>query len=659
MCGTPNHGDAEECTNCGARLKPLVVSGDPDDSEDWLDRIREEAGETPSPADSEGTAPGGTTPGFSDQAVDLPLDSDALSAGGGSSPEAENDGEEVPDWLQRIREKQADEPPPSEQPAPEDALRAAAPEAPSTGEPADLPTSDEPAPEDALRAAAAEAPSTGEPADLPTSDEPAPEDALRAAAAGAQLSGEEQPPEGKTTPEREPEPAAEGESPDWLDAMEREGAETEEDLPHVPALVGGADEPADEELGDLGLPDWLGEIEPLEDESTSSTQAETSDLAPATLPNWLEAMRPVDTFRSVVEIEPEDDQAVESVGPLAGLSGVLLAEPVVAMPRTSSVGSLQLDVSERQYAQAELLHRMVDEEEQEAAAAPKRKTRLPVFRWAIAVFVLLAVSLPIITGAPSFALPGLEPRELGALFSLVERVPIEQPVLVVFDYEPGYAGELEAVSGAFLDQVMGRGLLLASMSTRPTGPALALKAVEPFVVRHGYENGQNIVNLGYLSGGQTAVQLFAISPREAVLEGFALPDDVQGADLSVWETPVLDEVEVLSDFGMVAVITADSESARVWAEQARPNMGDTPLVVVLSAGAEPLIRPYFESDNPKVGGILSGLPAAVAYELRNGRAGLAQDRWDAFGTAMLAAEIVLLAGAGYGLLIWWRGRSPA
>jgi hypothetical protein len=261
------------------------------------------------------------------------------------------------------------------------------------------------------------------------------------------------------------------------------------------------------------------------------------------------------------------------------------------------------------------------------------------------------VSLPIITGSPSFALPGLEPRELGALFRLVERLPAEQPVLVVFDYEPGYAGELEAVSGAFLDQMMARGLLMASMSTRPTGSALADS--------HGYENGQDIVHLGYLSGGPTAVQLFAIHPRDAVLEGFALPQEVQESGLSVWETPVLNEVEVLSDFGMVAVITADSETARVWAEQARPNMNNTPLVVVLSAGAEPLIRPYFESDDPKVGGILSGLPAAVAYELRNGRAGLAQERWDAFGTAMLAAELVLLAGVGYGLLIWWRGRNPA
>ena len=647
MCGTPNHGDAEECTNCGARLKPLDVSGSSEESEDWLERIREEADESPRaggapPGSAGGSASAESDQGFPEGADDF-SELRAAETDGGSGTEAETSDEEVPEWLQRIREKKADEPSGSDEAVPEDALRAAAG--------ASL-ASDEPAPDDALRAAAAQAADDPSP---PESDKPTPDDALRAAAADVPSEAEQ--PEEKATPEPESEtdPISEGDSPDWLEAMESEDGVPEADLPHVPALVGGAEEPAGEELGDLDLPDWLGEIEPLEDESASSPQEGSSDLAPATLPNWLEAMRPVDTFRSAVEIEPEDDQAVESVGPLAGLSGVLLAEPVVAMPRTSSVGSLQLDVSERQYAQAELLHRLVDEEEQEAPAMPKRGVRLAVFRWAIAAVVLIAVSLPIITGVPSFALPSLEPRELGALFSLVERLPLEQPVLVVFDYEPGYAGELEAVSGAFLDQMMARGLPLASMSTRPTGPALALLALEPFVDRYEYENGQSIVNLGYLSGGQTAVQLFAISPREAVLEGFAMPEQVQ----EVWETPVLDEVEVLSDFGMVAVITADSESARVWAEQARPNMGDTPLVVVLSAGAEPLVRPYFEGSDRTIGGILSGLPAAVAYELRNGRPGLAQERWDAFGSVMLAAELVLLAGVGYGLLIWWRGRSPA
>ena len=229
--------------------------------------------------------------------------------------------------------------------------------------------------------------------------------------------------------------------------------------------------------------------------------------------------------------------------------------------------------------------------------------------------------------------------------------------LVVFDYEAGYSGELEAVSGALLDHVMTRGLSVASLSTHPTGSALAIRAFAPYVERYAYENGRNIIHLGYLSGGSTAVQLFAVSPRDVVLEGFALPEEITESDLSVWDTPVLEQVQSLSDFGMLVVIAADSETARVWAEQARPNLGDSTMVAVLSAGAEPLVRPYFESEDPKVGGILAGLPAAAAYELRNGRLGLAQVHWDAFGTAMLAAEFVLFAGTGYGLFLWWRNRS--
>ncbi|MCI0826636.1 MAG: hypothetical protein J4N91_06650 [Chloroflexi bacterium] len=613
MCGKPNPGEAEECEHCGARLKPLEVGGSSEDSEKWLDRMREDVGEAPTSSEMGGEAVNEPDDTSSEGPDDLDFDKLRAEQTEEKLPqEAEPAKEDVPEWLQRIREKKAEEP-------------------------KDLVESNEPAPEQALRAAAPPADEVGS-----ETAGPAPEEELRPGS------------------EAEPEP----ESPDWLEEAEDKGALAEEEkdaepeaaLPHVPALIAGAEKPPEAELGDLGLPDWLGEIEPLEDEEPEGS---APDLARATLPNWLEAMRPVDTFRSVVEIASEDDQAVESVGPLAGLSGVLLAEPIVAMPRTSSVGSMQLDVSERQYAQAELLQRLVEEEEQEAPAKPKRRARLAIYRWAIAAVILLAVSLPIVTGEPSFALPSLEPRELGALFNLVEQLPAERPVLVVFEYEPGNAGELEAVSGALLDQMMARGLLLASLSTRPTGPALAKRAMDPYAERHGYQDGLGIVHLGYLSGGPTAVQLFAASPRDAVLKGFALPEQVRESGLTAWDTVVLERVQALSDFGMVAVITADSESARVWTEQARPYMGDTPLVVVLSAGAEPLIRPYFESDDPKISGILSGLPAAAAYELRNGRLGLAQARWDAFGTAMLAAEIVLLAGIGYGLLNLWRGRSLA
>jgi len=40
-----------------------------------------------------------------------------------------------------------------------------------------------------------------------------------------------------------------------------------------------------------------------------------------------------------------------------------------------------------------------------------------------------------------------------------------------------------------------------------------------------------------------------------------------------------------------------------------------------------------------------------------GREGLAAQRWNAFGTAMLASEFILAAGIAYGLVQWWMARQ--
>ena len=241
MCSTPNHGDAEVCTNCGARLKPLEVGGDSDDSEDWLDRIRDEAEEPPTPTGAEGSASKEADQGIPEPDDDFD-EQNAAEVDSGSAPEAQAVEGDVPEWLQRIREKQAEEPPTSDDPAPEDALRTAAAAAQLSDEPIDAPVADEPSPDDSLRTAVTEAQAEGvEPDDLAASIGQAPEE--------------------KIIPEQEsePAPASEGDSPDWLEVMEVEEAESEEDLPHIPALIGGEEGAADEELGDLGLPDWLGD----------------------------------------------------------------------------------------------------------------------------------------------------------------------------------------------------------------------------------------------------------------------------------------------------------------------------------------------------------------------------------------------------------------
>lgn len=471
-----------------------------------------------------------------------------------------------------------------------------------------------------------------------------------------------------------PEGALDWESFDWDSLAEEAAADEpeepeslgappdEEELPHVPALIvdeGEQPSPAEPDEFDLDaieLPDWLSDVgkERAEEPPPEEEAAETGDLAPATIPSWLEAMRPVETFQPVVEIEPEDEQAVESVGPLAGLRGVLLAEPVVAKPRSSTATGAQLQITERQYAQAELLSRIVAEEEKEAHPARRGRRRLPFIRWLVSLALLFSVLLPPLLGLPTFATPERVSRDLGPLIEIVNNVPVERPALLVFDYEPGYTAELEGVAGALLESLMAREVRVVTMSTHPTGPPLALELVDQIGTSHSLDNGRNYLHLGYLSGGPTAVQLFAATPRGAILKGFMLPPEMPGD--SAWELPILRGVSVLSDFGMVAVISSGTDSARTWAEQATPWLGDTPLVMVLSTGAEPLIRPYFESLDPQVDGILTGLPAAVAYEQVNGRSGAARGRWDAFGSGALAAEIILAAGMVYGAASWFLRR---
>jgi hypothetical protein len=443
--------------------------------------------------------------------------------------------------------------------------------------------------------------------------------------------------------------------------VEEPTPEPVEQLPHVPALVFGEQEqPSPAQAGDFDLgsiedelPDWIGEQKAGAPGGEEGGGQPGVDLAPATLPAWLEAMRPISTFRSVADVADEEEETLESAGPLAGLRGVLMAEPVMAMPRTPTVGSAKLEVTERQYAFADLLHRMVEEEEKEAPKPAERRLRVPILRWAVSFVILLTIILPITTGFPAFALPTQASRGLEPLITLVNGLPVDRPSLVVFDFDPGYSGELDAVAGAFLDQVMARGIPVVSLSTRPSGPALAVGLLDRIAARHGISPGSGYMHLGYLSGGPTAVQIFAASPRDAVRKGFDLPKSDDGEDVcSGWDCPILSGVNQLSDFGMVAVISSGTENARIWAEQAHPYMGQAPLVMVLSAGAEPLIRPYYEALQPQVNGILSGLPDAVAYEQANVMPGEAQSRWNPFGSALVVIEVMLAAGMVYGLAKW-------
>lgn len=718
MCAKLNPEGADECEHCGARITPLVI-GDEGTSraeevgreeEDWLSRIRDQASqEQDQPAGQAEPSEEDWLGRLREASSETPEEEPLSPERHGDYPATDPDeGKEMPEWLARIRAREAEE---VEEPSAvqdDDWLENLRGAAPLDDEgPEELAAEDQPSEEEGDMS-----PETPPPQEM---EFPTGEDREAEIPGWLEASEERQPDaplpaeEESRTPdlfteegaEQEPVSAADEpdsqpfiqDSPSWLQEIMEETSEARkraereevepsrpvsptdiegepeepepEPTPHIPALIfddeereGSEFDSGEIDLEGAQLPEWLGEVE-LEERGVEGEEVEEGegDLAPATLPTWLEAMRPVDTFQSVVEIETEEDESIESVGPLAGLRGVLMAEPVVAKPRTSPIGSMQLSVTERQYAQAELLNRLVAEEQDEVRVRPEMRLQSSLLRWLMAIIMLLGVAVPTLFGTPSYPLPRFEPVELKPMVNLITRLPADRPILMVFDYDPGYSGELDAVAGPLIDQVMRQGISIASLSTRPTGSAMAVRLLGEIGQQYDYVSGEQLIHMGYLSGGPTAVQLLALAPRSAILQGFNLPAGLQAGGSSVWDTPALREVHELSDFGMVAVISAGTDNARMWAEQAAPRMADTPLVMILSAGSEPMIRPYFEAREPQIQGILSGLPAAVAYEQRNNQVGAAHRHWSAFGSGLMVAELALAGGMVYGVVIWFLRRQ--
>jgi hypothetical protein len=64
----------------------------------------------------------------------------------------------------------------------------------------------------------------------------------------------------------------------------------------------------------------------------------------------------------------------------------------------------------------------------------------------------------------------------------------------------------------------------------------------------------------------------------------------------------------------VIELAATPDTLRWWAEQLAPHRNDVQLFAGVSASAEPMSRPYVESQQVK--GIIAGVPGAIAYQFR-------------------------------------------
>jgi hypothetical protein len=269
---------------------------------------------------------------------------------------------------------------------------------------------------------------------------------------------------------------------------------------------------------------------------------------------------------------------------------------------------------------------------------PSRTGSEPILRILIGGILLGVIGWSLLSGfgIMLFELPGLDPAVMEA-YRQVSALPEGVPVLIAIDYDPGFTGEMTAAALPVIDQLMLQRNTMAVVSSTPTGLAQG-EALFSNVARYGgHQQGaaSNYIMLGYIPASELGLQGFARNPRGA-LSG-TLESKV------AWLSPALRSVQAVDDFSMLVIITNRPDGAQRWIEQVGP-FKVSPLVMILSSQAAPVIYPYFTATPRQVDGIVSGLEGGVAYENILGRTGYARTFWAPLNLGLLAALGLIVIG---------------
>jgi hypothetical protein len=175
----------------------------------------------------------------------------------------------------------------------------------------------------------------------------------------------------------------------------------------------------------------------------------------------------------------------------------------------------------------------------------------------------------------------------------------------------------------------------------PTGSALIERLMSNTGINPpGQSSNVQYRNLGFLPGDSAGALGFIEKPGETIPAS---------------------EVAEFSDYAMVILMTDHAESGRIWVEQLyaqkqiEPKLANQSLIVIASAQAGPLLRPYWSSN--QISGMVSGLADAARYEATNGgRPGIARSYWDAFGFGLMMSVVLIAVGSLWSLITGIRAR---
>ena len=483
--------------------------------------------------------------------------------------------------------------------------------------------------------------STEEPAEEPTEElagEPPPEDTL----------AESAPPFFESTEEEQATPTLPSEKPEWLTNLESSskikfegGMPPAEPVKEESAGEESGEQKEKEEQEQPAPPAWLTSAA-VSAELLSTSKESAPQISPAELPGWLEALRPTEAVEPTGPVEDVSNADIVTAGPLSGLRGVISTHSSAIRARKPPTYSIKLRVTEEQKARVEMMEALLaDEGKPTPLPTQPIITSRNIIRIIIAVALLLPIIWMIITERQDTPQPqtGNIPGVVD-FTQQIQMLPSGAVVLVAFDYEAGFSGELNVAINNVIAQLMRKSAYLTLVATSPSGPALgesAIKEASASMVGSA-STYSSYANLGYIPGGTMGLAGLASSPRSTV------PYSLNGEN--VWAGVPLNTINSISDFNGVIVLTNDADTARIWIEQVgtQLKLANKPLLFVSSSQAEPLILPYYQASPSQVQGLISGLAGGVAYARSVGN--IQQNGvWDAYSIAVTISVVIIIIGS--------------
>lgn len=263
----------------------------------------------------------------------------------------------------------------------------------------------------------------------------------------------------------------------------------------------------------------------------------------------------------------------------------------------------------------------------ERAPRPVRQRQRGFSPWGIrlvmGLLLVAVVSFALFLPAPVELPPALQGPHSLAVLDWAQGLPEDATILFVSDFQAGYSAEIGMIAKPIMETIIRDDRDVVVLASTASGGFLFYRLLEEAAVDDRLE----VRDLGYYP-----VESFgAFGLANHILSGWRIRS--QPTFVKNLPSEAFDGVLILAD---------DYEGAMAWVEQLSSLVPETPIHLIVTAQAAPMLLPYWESG--QVMGIVAGMPDAV--NLAGDTADLTS-RWRAYQAGLLLVIVLLLIGLNF------------